>query len=108
MDAPEYSVFSPTNIPEYGEPTPNVEPVLAIAKKLLQEQARNEGAHPLTNGDGSSADPASLGVAVLLASVTGRGKTDGVDYGKAAEAQLDYLYTKVPRTKVLAWNHSQI
>ena len=52
--------------------------------------------------DGSAADPASIGVAVLLANWTKQG---GQDYAGAATDQLDYLYQKVPRSNEGAISH---
>jgi hypothetical protein len=53
--------------------------------------------------DGSSGDPASVGVAVLLANWTG---LPGEDYGGAATAQVNYLYSSaVPKTKEGAISH---
>lgn len=55
--------------------------------------------------DTSAGDPASLGMAVLLASWTGQYKTDGLDYSGAAQGQLDYLFQTVPRTSDGAISH---
>ncbi|PPQ86599.1 hypothetical protein CVT24_009649, partial [Panaeolus cyanescens] len=55
--------------------------------------------------DGSAADPASIGVCVVLANWTGRGETDGLDYAGAAKDQLDFLLERVPRTADGAISH---
>lgn len=48
--------------------------------------------------DGSSADPASLGGAILLANAsTGNALVNGVGYGDAARMELAYLLYNVPR-----------
>ena len=52
--------------------------------------------------DGSAADPASIGVSVLLANWTGQG---GLDYAGAAKDQLDFLLLSVPRTSDGAISH---
>ena len=53
--------------------------------------------------DGSAADPASNGVTVLLANLTG---VSGGDYATAAESQLNFLYSdKVPKTMDGAISH---
>lgn len=62
------------------------------------------GPQPLVQ-DGSAADPASLGVAVLLANWTGQGSLDGLDYARAALDQLEFLLLKVPRTHDGAISH---
>lgn len=62
------------------------------------------GPQPLVQ-DGSAADPASLGVAVLLANWTGQGISDGLDYAGAALDQLEFLLLKVPRTHDGAISH---
>ena len=46
-----------------------------------------------------------IGVAVLLANWTGQGSSDGLDYAGAAQAQLDYLLEKVPRSSDGAISH---
>jgi hypothetical protein len=49
-------------------------------------------------GDGSAGDPASVGIAVLLANWTQQ-QQDNEDYARAATAQVDYLLgPKVPKT----------
>ena len=53
--------------------------------------------------DGSAADPASIGVSVLLANWTGKGS--GQNYAGAAFDQLNYLLYKVPRTSDGAISH---
>jgi hypothetical protein len=58
---------------------------------------------PLAPGDGSSGDPASIGVAVLLANWTNLG---GEDYAGAATAQIEYLFgPSVPKTQDGAISH---
>lgn len=58
---------------------------------------------PLADGDGSAGDPASIGVAVLIANWTNLG---GEDYAGAATAQLEYLLgPSVPKTTDGAISH---
>lgn len=58
---------------------------------------------PLASGDGSSGDPASIGVAVLIANWTNLG---GEDYAGAATAQIEYLFSpSVPKTQDGAISH---
>jgi len=52
--------------------------------------------------DGSAADPASIGVCVLIANWT---KAGDLDYAGAAKSQIDYLFTMVPRTSDGAISH---
>ncbi|TFK29237.1 hypothetical protein FA15DRAFT_752708 [Coprinopsis marcescibilis] len=59
---------------------------------------------PLFANEGSSADPASLGAAVLLANWT-RFEQRVQNYGKAASDQLDYLLYEAPRTNEGAISH---
>ncbi|KAG6872500.1 hypothetical protein C0995_009256 [Termitomyces sp. Mi166 len=59
------------------------------------------GPQPLIK-DGSAADPASIGFAVLIANWTGQGDED---YAGAAKDQLDFLESKVPRTSDGAISH---
>ncbi|KAG6810557.1 hypothetical protein H0H92_011342 [Tricholoma furcatifolium] len=59
------------------------------------------GPQPLIQ-DGSAADPASIGFAVLLANWTGQG---GEDYAGAALDQLNFLEFDVPRTSDGAISH---
>ncbi|RSH86461.1 uncharacterized protein EHS24_004717 [Apiotrichum porosum] len=56
--------------------------------------------------DDAAGDPASLGVAVLLANATtGDATYNGETYGAAAEAQLNFLLYDVPRTAQGAISH---
>ena len=62
------------------------------------------GAKPLVN-DTSVGDPASLAMAVLLASWTGQWFKDGLNYAGAAQDQLDYLLQVAPHTSDGAISH---
>ncbi|EDR00386.1 uncharacterized protein LACBIDRAFT_144731, partial [Laccaria bicolor S238N-H82] len=111
LNATTYSVFSNTSLP----PPTSVEqtlvdpmsPFFAIARSIVQGRAQSNndtvGPQPLIQ-DGSAADPASIGVSVLLANWTGQ---DGgqLDYSGAAKDQLDFLLQKVPRTSDGAISH---
>ena len=55
--------------------------------------------------DGSAADPCSLGVAILLANLTGQGNIDHLDYAGAARDQVDFLFQIVPQTNEGAVSH---
>lgn len=82
-----------------------ITPVFTIVKNIVGNRSTSnsnaKGAQPLMQ-DGSAADPASIGVAVLLANWTGQ---SGQDYAGAAKDQLDYLLQDVPKTSDGAISH---
>ncbi|KAI3614913.1 glycoside hydrolase family 105 protein [Moniliophthora roreri] len=107
-DAPEFSVFASQLPPP--QPVPSdlqsaLSPVFDIARNVISNRAQSNnnarGPQPLMQ-DGSAADPASIGVAVLLANWTRQG---GNDYAGAAKDQLDFLYQRVPRSSEGALSH---
>lgn len=55
--------------------------------------------------DGSAADPASLGIAVMMAGMTDAPDVNGVGYTDAAREQLEYLLYEVPRVSAMAANN---
>ena len=59
---------------------------------------------PLFPNDASVADPASMGVAVLLANWTGLGNSS-VDFASAATDQLNYLLYNAPKSSDGAISH---
>jgi len=79
--------------------------VLSIAATVVGNRSESNhgatGPQPLM-ADGSAADPASIGVAVLLANWTGK---NDHDYDQAAEQQLQYLLRNTPRTSDGAISH---
>lgn len=107
-DYPAYSVFSTSNPFPLPDPIPSddIPKIISLAQATLQNRPRVEGAaadEPTTPGtlleDGSSADPASLLVAVMLAeaSVGNEQTIRGVGYGDAAIAQIRHTLEQVPR-----------
>jgi hypothetical protein len=63
----------------------------------------NGSGQPLFIGDASAGDPASVGIAVLIANWTQR---RGLDYAGAATAQVEYLFgPEVPKTSDGAISH---
>ena len=107
-DTPSYSVLNSTDLPpSKGSAPSSLDEVLSIAHSVVGS-LNSTGPQPLiggtTNGE-AAADPASIGVAVLLANWTGQGPSDGLDYAGAAQAQLDYLLEKVPRSSTGAISH---
>lgn len=110
MNATEYSVLfhstplpPPSSVP--SSLSNDLAPMFDIARTIVANRTSSNknatGPQPLIQ-DGSAADPASIGVAVLLANWTGQG---GEDYAGAAKDQLDFLQFKVPRTSDGAISH---
>ncbi|KAJ7285820.1 glycoside hydrolase family 105 protein [Mycena rebaudengoi] len=112
LNAPDFSVFTTKLPPATTVPsntTSAIAPVFSIAKNAVSGRAAANknaaGPQPLMGGDGSAADPASIGVAVLIANWTGQGAADGQDYAGAARDQINFLYSSVPRTMDGAISH---
>ncbi|KAK0215147.1 Six-hairpin glycosidase-like protein [Armillaria fumosa] len=107
-----YSVFSDQSLPPPSTVPDNMTdallPVFSMAKQIVANRStsnRNHtGAQPLMS-DGSAADPASNGVAVLIAGWTGQGNSDGLNYTGAAKDQLDFLLNNVSRSSDGAISH---
>ena len=120
LEAPSVSVFTATSIPgspaalsagnlTAGTKIPNaaklaftsgeLDDVLGISHQILTSQPK--GSLPLMK-DGSSADPASNGVAILVANWT---EAQGGDFSAAAEGQLTWLLSHVPRSSKGAISH---
>ena len=97
----------PASIPDSLISSGSLIPFFAIAKQIVTNRTVSNnntvGPQPLI-ADGSAADPASIGVSVLLANLTGQ---DGgqVNYSGAATDQLNFLLEKVPRTSDGAISH---
>lgn len=112
LNATAYSVLSPKPLPPpatiSSSLTDPLAPFFAIARNTVAGRAQSnnntQGPQPLISGDGSAADPASIGMSVLLANWT---RQDGgsVDYAGAAQDQLDYLMQDVPHTSDGAISH---
>jgi hypothetical protein len=75
LNVPNFSVFSseppPTSVP--SNTTSAIAPVFSIAHNVVSALKNATGPQGLVNGDGAAGDPASIGVAVLLANWTGQG-----------------------------------
>ncbi|KAF8974688.1 Six-hairpin glycosidase-like protein [Flammula alnicola] len=101
---PSLSVFNSTAFPPPARLTPPAAPtdVLAIANKTVSAKPANSLA--LISNQSSAADPASIGVAVLLANWT-RTNLSNHDYANAASGQLTYLLDDVPRSAEGAISH---
>lgn len=108
---PSLSVFSPTApLPLPASlPSGDISQIIDIAQTTLNNRPQwNVSAHGGRTllEDGAAADPASLGVAVLLANAsTGNATVNGLAYGLAAQQELNYLLYDVPRVSSI---HSSI
>ncbi|TBU36627.1 glycosyl hydrolase family 88-domain-containing protein [Dichomitus squalens] len=110
FDSPSYSVLNDSSLPPLqGSAPSSLDEVVSIARSVVQNLTNvGQGAQPLIGGTTSgeaAGDPASIGVAVLLANWTGAGAADKLDYAGAARDQLEYLLEKVPRTSDGAISH---
>jgi hypothetical protein len=80
--------------------------VLDIAASALSQRPSSTAAQIMP--DGSAADPASLGIAVVLANYTAPDSSGGYsrgDYGQAAARQVQALLQDTPRTEDGAISH---
>ncbi|KAH7910426.1 Six-hairpin glycosidase-like protein [Hygrophoropsis aurantiaca] len=112
LNAPSYSVLSSSHVPPPPEVPSNLtaalNDVFSIARMVVSNRSISNGniigPQPLIQ-DASAADPASIGIAVILANWTGQGNIDDLDYAGAAQDQLDFLFTDVPKTSDGALSH---
>jgi hypothetical protein len=111
LSAPSYSVITPSvRLPPPSSLDSSLNATLAdvftIARNAvaaLPPPPSNGTGQPLVLGDASAGDPASIGVAVLIANWTNLG---GEYYGAAATAQVQYLLgPAVPKTQDGAISH---
>ncbi|KAI1796305.1 Six-hairpin glycosidase-like protein [Ganoderma leucocontextum] len=102
LEWPKLSVFYGAVPPPAQLPTPNT--AADVIGKATANISNFSGPSPLIDGDGAVGDPASLGVAVLLANWT---RTDLSDnrLELAAKNQLDYLLNVAPQTPDGAISH---
>ncbi|KAI9614248.1 hypothetical protein H4Q26_009391 [Puccinia striiformis f. sp. tritici PST-130] len=93
---PEYSVYTNTRklplSPQDG-PLQTPHELIDFLGPILAK--RVPGTLPIVDGDGASGDPASLGVAVLVAAATGS-KDKSAYFQKLADDQLEWLLHHVP------------
>ncbi|KAG1856048.1 Six-hairpin glycosidase-like protein [Suillus subalutaceus] len=110
LNTPTYSVVSFNAVPPPRSIPSNITSALGevftIAHNIIVARSLSNiiGPQPLI-ADTSAGDPASIGVAVLLANWTGQGALDGLDYAGAARDQLDYLFQNVSKTSDGAISH---
>ncbi|EGG11285.1 uncharacterized protein MELLADRAFT_90741 [Melampsora larici-populina 98AG31] len=99
----ELSVFAPkASLPLPTTPTSKLwqpEPLFKLVDSLLAKRAKN--ATTIIEADGAAADPASLGVPLLVLDNASKraNKKPKYDYLKIAQEQYDHLITKVPKDK---------
>ncbi|KAH9465599.1 hypothetical protein Pst134EA_013480 [Puccinia striiformis f. sp. tritici] len=95
----DLSVYSTTRklpLSEEDGPIPTPQSLLDLIDPILAR--RDPNILPLVEGDGSAGDPASLGIAVLVASAaTANDSARSENYRKLAEGQLDWSMNHVPR-----------
>ena len=129
-DASAYSVFYDASLPPpTGQSTNDsynytaLRPVLQIAYNAAANRSNSTDAQPIWYVEGGAAgDPASMGVAILIANWTGAPQPElnvalnastpkgvkmgrGVSYDRAAREQVEYLLNDVPRTDDGAISH---
>lgn len=92
---PFYTTFTPP------PSTPIASSVLSIISPIVRAKSPNS---MQIMPDGSAADPASMGVAVILANWTSSGETKAM-YESAAEEQLQALLVDTPKTDSGAISH---
>lgn len=111
LSAPSYSVLTPSvRLPppssldsSLNDTLSDVFTIARSAVSALPPPPSNGTGQPLVLGDASAGDPASIGVAVLIANWTNLG---GEYYGAAATAQVQYLLgPAVPKTQDGAISH---
>lgn len=111
LSVPSFSVLTPLlRCPHpsslHASVNASLADVYTIARNAvaaLPPPPSNGTGQPLFLGDSSAGDPASVGVAVLIANWTRLG---GEDYAGAATAQVEYLFgPDVPKTSDGAISH---
>jgi len=103
---PALSVFQQSAFPPPSRlnSTYNASDVLTIVANTISNKPADS--LPLIANQGSAADPASIGVAVLLANYTRQDKKSDV-FADAATGQLRHLLTQVPRSNTGAISHRE-
>lgn len=101
---PTLSVYSSSVFPLSDPLNPTPSEVVDIARYTLENRASKPANSTLTGWsllpDGAAGDPASLGIAVMMAGMTDAPDVDGVGYSDAAREQLEYTLYDVPRVRV--------
>lgn len=110
---PDFSVYANGSITlPFQAPTSIPPALIDIAETALVAHRpasfANNRSSSLVPSDGSAADPASMGIAVLLANSSqgpGQATFSGTSFGAAAASELEYLLTVVPRSSEGAISH---
>ncbi|KAH9172575.1 glycoside hydrolase family 105 protein [Lactarius sanguifluus] len=111
LSTPSFSVLTlsvplpprPSLNPSLSDTLADVFTIARNAVAALPPPPSNGTGQPLVLRDGSAGDPASIGIAVLIANWTGLG---GENYAAAATAQVEYLFGPgVPKTEDGAISH---
>ncbi|KAK4686019.1 hypothetical protein P7C73_g4107, partial [Tremellales sp. Uapishka_1] len=100
------SVFSTSDPFPPSASSKKIKDLVAVAQTTLENRpAGNESSSLLS--DGAAGDPASLGIAVLIANASESASTqvNGVTYGQAALSELNYLLYVVPKSSTGAISH---
>ncbi len=90
--------FPGGNVPKLD---PTTSPSLQYARQFIDTNGSDEVENALIKGDGSSGDPASLGVAAIMIGQTERA------YASAARRQVNHLLRSVPRWSNGAISHRE-
>ena len=108
LDTPSFSTLTHNSSQPPSRLAPgSLDTVLKIAARVVNNRGqsnRNARGPQALIQDGSAADPASMGVAVLVADWT-RYTNGSVDFAGAARDQLNFLMNNVPRTQDGALSH---
>ena len=92
--------------PSSSNPPTTLSEVFTIASDVVRNLSNTTfDPQPLIPNDGAAADPASIGMAVMLTNWTGRESGDSLNYAQAARDQFNYLMFNVSRTGDGALSH---
>lgn len=114
---PAYSVFTTTGSPFPSSLSTNdISDVVQIAQVTLENRPPTNSSGIMGGSslleDDAAGDPASLGIAVMLANVsTSNAQVNGIGYAQAATDELNYLLYNVPRVRpisFLPFSHSHV
>ncbi|TFK46279.1 hypothetical protein OE88DRAFT_1667912 [Heliocybe sulcata] len=105
LNSPSYSVFASSSLPPSTSAPDSLGPVLSLAHSVVANLSSTNSPQPLVQ-DGAAGDPASIGIAVLLANWTGYTQGGSEDYAGAARDEIEFLYSgSVPKTRDGAISH---
>lgn len=114
LSTPSFSSMTPSSPQSLPSPpsssiNASLADIYTIARTtvaVLPPPPSNGSGQPLFIGDTSAGDPASVGVAVLIANWTNFQRDQDYDYAGAATAQVQYLFgPEVPKTSDGAISH---